>query len=118
MASRLLANPKNCCHDACFPRVFLRRPSNRRFSDALLIFFSDTFGLRSEGNIKSDEKREAKRGNSAVFPHHISNGFPFKHCVKREDLLGASRVYYNPGRDYKAIISCAHRARKPLHCAA
>jgi hypothetical protein len=94
MSSRLLADPENCRYDACLPRIPLRRPSDGRFFDADFLLFSDAFGLSSETRIDCHAERETKRGNSAAFPHDFSNEFPFKHCVKREDLIRGSSVDY------------------------
>jgi len=94
MSSRLLADPENCRYNACLPRIPLRRPSDGRFSHADFLLFSDGLGLSSERRIDCHEERETKRGNSAAFAHHISNRFPLKHCVKREDLIRVSGINY------------------------
>jgi hypothetical protein len=112
MSSRLLADPENCRYDACLPWIPLRRPSDGRFSDADFLFFSDAFGLSGETRIDCHEEHETKRGNSAAFPHHFSNQFPFKHCVKREDLIRVSGTDYALWESQlKAYFSGARNAR-------
>jgi hypothetical protein len=55
------ADPKDCCYNACFPRIPPRGPRGGRFSDQGFVFFSDRFDLTSKGRIIRDEKRETKK---------------------------------------------------------
>jgi len=71
VSTRLFADPKNCCHDACLPRVALGKPGYRWFSGARFLF--QRFGLSSEASVESNKECETKRGNSAAFPHDFAN---------------------------------------------
>jgi hypothetical protein len=63
MSAGLFADPKDRCNDACFPRIPLRMPRGRRFSDYGLVFFSDRFALSRKGRIKCGEESETKKAN-------------------------------------------------------
>jgi hypothetical protein len=98
MSARLLTDPENRRHDICLPWIPFRNSRDGRFSDADFLFFSDAFGLSSKTKIDCDEERETRKDNSAAFPHHFFNQFPFKHCVKREDLIRVSGIEYAVGK--------------------
>src|ERR1700746_468880 len=61
MSTWLFADPKDCCYDACFPRIQPCRPRGGRFSGEGFVFFSDRFDLSSNSRINCDEEREAKK---------------------------------------------------------
>src|SRR5262249_23872112 len=91
ISSWLFADPEDCCHDTCFPRIPWRRPRGGRFSDEGFVFFSDRFTLSRKGRINCDEENKTKEAKRAAFPHHFRIGSRSNTAWTREDLPRVSR---------------------------
>ena len=61
VSPRLFADPKDSCHDACFPRIAPCSLRGGRFSNEGLAVFGDRFDLSGKGRIKCDEEGETKK---------------------------------------------------------
>src|SRR5262249_43769137 len=61
IATRLLADPKECSYDICFPPVPPSTPRGGRFRNDRLVFFNDSFDLSGKRRMKRDEESETKK---------------------------------------------------------